>query len=153
MELRLRDTREKYDLTVRQMADKMKISKSYYSAFETGEKIIPLNHLINFCNLFHLSIDYALGIKDFNIAPEKHFVFKKEIYCERIRKLRKQHHLTEEQLAKMTKVKQPTLSSYETGHTIMPTETLYLLCKKLNVSADYMLGFTNTMNIIIKDFT
>lgn len=149
MKLRLREIREKHDLTVREMAKKMKISKSYYSAFETGEKVIPLNHLINFCNLFHLSIDYVLGIKDFNIVPKRRLTFKEDIYFKRIREIRKSNKLTQKQLAEAIKIEQPTLSSYETGHSIMPTATLYPLCKKLNISADYVLGFTNTMNIIV----
>lgn len=148
MNFRLREIREKHDLTVREMAKKMKISKSYYSAFETGEKIIPLDRMITFCNLFHLSVDYVLGIKEFNIVPVKRLHLKKQIYAKRIRQLRKKNDLTETMLAEMIKINQSTLSSYENSKTIMPTATLYLLCKKLNVSADYVLGFTNTINVL-----
>ena len=47
MILRLKEIREKHDLKQRQMADKLKISKSTYNYFETGERIIYHYILIN----------------------------------------------------------------------------------------------------------
>ena len=58
---RLREIRETLDLTQREMAEKLKVSKSTYGRWETGEKIIPLKHLVNLCNLTNITLDYSVG--------------------------------------------------------------------------------------------
>ena len=50
--------RNKKDLTQREMAKILNISKSTYARWETQEEIIPLRHLVNFCNYFKVTIDY-----------------------------------------------------------------------------------------------
>ena len=65
---KLRKIRESYDLTQRKMAKILNISKSSYNYFETSEHIIPLKHLNNFCNIFHVSMDYVCGLTKINIS-------------------------------------------------------------------------------------
>ena len=45
-------------------AEKLNVSKSTYARWETCENIIPLKHLINFCNLTNNTLDYAIGLTD-----------------------------------------------------------------------------------------
>ena len=54
--------REMLELSQRELADNLNVSKSTYARWETGEKIIPLSHLIDLCNLSNSSLDYALGL-------------------------------------------------------------------------------------------
>ena len=54
--------RNKKDLTQREMAKILNISKSTYARWETQEEIIPLRHLVNFCNYFKVTIDYILDL-------------------------------------------------------------------------------------------
>ena len=61
--------RKKKELSQREMATILNVSKSTYARWETGEKIIPLKHLLNYCNYFNVTIDYVLGLSkenDFN---------------------------------------------------------------------------------------
>ena len=64
-------------------------------------------------------------------------------YAERMRALRQDHDLTQTQLADMLGVAQTTYSQYELEKRPMPIDYLVALCKFYNVSADYMLGFTD----------
>jgi len=48
--------RNKKDLTQREMAKILNISKSTYARWETQDEIIPLWHLVNFCNYFSIRV-------------------------------------------------------------------------------------------------
>ena len=64
-------------------------------------------------------------------------------YADRIRSLRQDNDLTQKQVADMLGVAQTTYSKYELEKRPLPLEYLIALCKYYNVSADYMLGFSN----------
>ncbi len=150
MKLRLNNIREKHDLSQRKTAVKLKISKSYYNFFESGERIIPLVRLNDFSNLFHVDFDYALGITNYNIITKELKTLDKKLIGERIREIRKKKKLTQKALADLLNTTQSTISSYENGNTIILTAFLYEMCIKLNVSMNYIVGKTNTIKTIIK---
>ena len=129
---------------------KLKISKSYYNYFESGERIIPLSRLNDFCNLFHVDFDYALGLTDFNIVTKELKELDKKLIGTRIKEIRKKNKLTQNGLAKLVHTSQSTICSYERGNTMILTAFLYEMCVKLNVSMNYMVGKTNTIKTIIK---
>ena len=64
-------------------------------------------------------------------------------YADRIRSLRQDNDLTQKQVADMLGIAQTTYSQYELEKRPLPIEYLIALCEYYNVSADYMLGFTN----------
>lgn len=64
-------------------------------------------------------------------------------YAERIRALRQDNDLSQQQIAKMLGIAQTTYSQYELEKRPMPIDYLIALCQYYNVSADYMLGFTD----------
>ena len=150
MDTRLKDIREKYDLSQRKVASKLKISKSYYNYFESGERIITIPYLNSFCNLFKVSADYVLGLSNRNIIAKNKFSINKKLIGSRIKEIRKLNNWTQKDLAKLFNTSQSTISAYENGETLVITAFIYALCKKFNVSADYLLGRSNVMNIIIK---
>lgn len=147
--MRLKEIREKQDLTQRQMAKKLGISKSYYNFFETGERIVPLKRLNEFCNMYNLSMDYLLGLTEHNITTKEKYKLDREIIRKRLKEIRKANHLTQEALADLLNTSQSTISSYEKGNTLILTAFLFEMCKKLNVSADYIVGRTNTIKIVL----
>ena len=57
--------------------------------------------------------------------------------------LRKEHGLTQKQVATDLDVAQALLSHYEKGKRELPLRHLITLCKFYDVSSDYILGFTN----------
>ena len=150
MKLRLGEIREKYDLSQRKTAVKLKISKSYYNYFETGERIIPLVRLNDFSNLFNVDFDYALGLSNHNIVTKKLKRLDRKLIGMRIKEIRKRKKLTQNDLALLLNTSQSTISSYEHGKTIILTAFLYEMCTKLDVSANYITGKTNTIKILIE---
>lgn len=149
MKLRLREIREKHDLTQRKIAAKLHISKSYYNYFETGERIIPVVRLNEYCNLFKLNFDYVLGFDEYPTIPKKKYKIDEELISHRIKEIRKANNMTQKQLAKLLNTSQSTISSYEKGRTLILTAFLYEMCTKLNVSADYIVGRSNVLKKIM----
>lgn len=64
-------------------------------------------------------------------------------YSKRIRDLREDRDLTQQQVARLLHTSQTVYSRYELGKRSLPIEHLITLCKLYDVSADYILCFTN----------
>lgn len=64
-------------------------------------------------------------------------------YTKRIRDLREDKDLTQSQVAKVLHTTQGYYSKYELGKREIPLHHIITLCKLYDVSADYILGFTN----------
>lgn len=62
----------------------------------------------------------------------------------RIRDLREDNDLHQEDLAKLLNCTQACYSNYENGKRDIPTEVLNQLADFYNVSVDYLMGRTNT---------
>lgn len=60
----LRGLREDRDLTQQEMADFLKIGRTMYRRYETGETEIPIRHLKTLCVFYGVSADYLLGLPD-----------------------------------------------------------------------------------------
>jgi len=147
MAVRFREIREKYDLTQQQVANILNISKTSYNYFENEERFIPLKHLNNYCNYFKTSMDYIFYLNDNNVISKDKITLNKKRIGERIKEIRQIKKLTQKQLAKIINTSQSTISSYEKGKTMIITPFLYELCKRLNISMDYITLRSNIINI------
>lgn len=61
----------------------------------------------------------------------------------RIRDLREDNDLTQQQVADYLKIRQNTYSQYETGSRQIPMEVLIALASLYKTSTDYLLGITD----------
>lgn len=134
-----------YDLiTQEKIANILGISKKTYGLYETQYKTIPLKHLNNFCNYFNISFDYFF--KFTNQTNYKHM--KKDIDYNNIgiklKAIRKEKGLTQEEFIKKLNCKRSTLSKYENNKNSITVDFIFYLCKKYNISADYLLGKTDS---------
>ena len=64
---------------------------------------------------------------------------------ERLRNLREDHDLTQEQIGKLLNVSQRAYSSYESGNRAIPIEYLSILADFYETSVDYLINRTNDM--------
>ena len=64
-------------------------------------------------------------------------------YYRRLRDLREDHDLTQEQVAAFLGMKQSQYSRYERGVRDLPTDILIRLARYYKTSTDYLLGLTN----------
>ena len=136
--LRLTIIREKKDLSQRQIAKILGVSKSTYARWETMEEIIPLPHLNNFCKYFKVTMDYVLNLSENNDYYLNSYSseINKNIIGKNIKLIRKKHNLTQKDLADILNTSQSTISAYENGQTLFLTAFIYTLASKFNLSAD-----------------
>ena len=65
-------------------------------------------------------------------------------YRERIRNIREDHDLTQADIGRLLNKSQQGYNHIEAGRAELKIEDLITLCKFYNVSADYLIGLTNT---------
>lgn len=70
---------------------------------------------------------------------------------QRIRDLREDKNLNQTQIATLLNTSQTVYSRYERNERDLPIDYLITLCKFYNVSADYILGFTNSIKPLPKE--
>ena len=58
--------KEKRNISQREVAKILHVGKSTYARWETGEQVIPLNHLNDFCKYFKVTMDYVLNLSNQN---------------------------------------------------------------------------------------
>lgn len=66
-----------------------------------------------------------------------------KVFCERLRELRIEKHLSTTELGKALKVSQATISRWENGLVLPDILTLYNIAVYFKVSADYLIGLEN----------
>ena len=70
--MRLRDLREDKDLTQKELAEYLHIRQNTYSQYETGQRQIPIELLIQLARFYNTSVDYLLSLTDETIPyPRK----------------------------------------------------------------------------------
>ena len=65
------------------------------------------------------------------------------MYIKRLKDLREDNDLTQEQIAKLLNITRPQYSLYETGKRDIPVDLLRVLAKFYNTSLDYIVGETD----------
>ena len=58
---RLKDLREDMDLQQSDIAKLLKTTQPQYSRYETGERDLPIRHLVTLADYYNVSTDYILG--------------------------------------------------------------------------------------------
>jgi hypothetical protein len=66
--VRIRNLREDKDLYQKDIAEVLGISQQYYSEYESGNRAIPVFHLMKLAEFYNVSIDYIVGLTD-NTKP------------------------------------------------------------------------------------
>lgn len=136
----LKDIREEHNLKQNDIAKILGIKRSTYSSYEIERDTIPIKHLNNLCNYFNVSIDYAVGLNKNKRYKDSLPEINNEKQIERLKSLRKEQELTQEEIAKILNTSRSTWTGYEYGKYQIPTLLLYELCQKYNYSMDYILG-------------
>lgn len=97
---RLREVRKMNHLTQQELADKVGLTKTSISCYESGTRTPTLDTLIDLANELNVEVNYFLGTEEYMIASDdKHFginLAKDEITL--IRELRKHISLYEKMI-------------------------------------------------------
>ena len=61
---RLKNAREDFDLSQKEVAAEIGITQQQYQLYESGKRLLPITKLIELCKFYNLSSDYLLGLSD-----------------------------------------------------------------------------------------
>ena len=62
----IKKIRSELNKSQEEIAKELNISRSSYAMWETNNELIPIKRLIEFCELYHVSLDYTLGLTNQN---------------------------------------------------------------------------------------
>ena len=141
---RLKKLRDEREVTQAYLSKILKVHEYVYGQYEREYVIIPLKHLNTLCNYFNVSFDYIFEFTNkvnyHNVAEEIDLIKSGD----RLKEFRKENKLTQNKLASILNTVQPVIANYEKGKHLISTPFLYTICKKYNISADYLLGKTDS---------
>ena len=137
---RLKELREEANLTQQTLADYLNIDRGQYGHYENEYDLIPIKYLIQLCDYFKVSLDYVFGFSEITIYNNEKEGSFLDITGIRLKAFRKGNKITQDKIAQVLNVDRSTIAKYESGHYLISTLFLYTICKKYNVSADYLLG-------------
>lgn len=142
---RIDDLRTDNDLKIREIADILGISVDNYFDYANGRSNFPLDKLNILVNHFKVSFDYITGLSEVKSYFEGNINF--DLLKQRMKKVRINNRLSQEEAAHIIGDKQSTYWNYETGNSIIPISKLYLLAKYYDMSIDYFVGKTDEKKI------
>ena len=138
--IEIKKLRERNGVTQKQLAEYIGIDPKLYSHYETEDRLIPCKHLISVCDYFGVSADCLFGFVNENYSKSKKVIVDKVEVGKRLKEFRKEHKITQGKLASILNTSQSVIAEYEKGKNLIATPFLYTICKKYNISADYLLG-------------
>ncbi len=132
----LKYIREYMEMTQKELGKVFNVSESTYSGWETGRDVIPLKHLYNFSLKYGYSMDYLLKLNSKNVKYDKLDSIDRKMIGNKLKRIRKDLNLTQQQIADECMISQTTYSNYELGNNLISTMSLYTICKNHNISMD-----------------
>lgn len=138
--------RQSNGLTQDEMGEILGVKRVAVSQWENTKEIIPLDKLNTYSNYFMVSLDYITGLDDSKKEIKK-IKLNRNIIGKKLRLLRKELNLTQEDLANVLNTSHSTISAYESGKTMLLTAFAFQICVKYGVSLDWICGKSDVMYI------
>lgn len=149
IETRLAELRLDNELDQKDVAKYLDVLEDTYSKWERGINDLPLKVSNKLANYYKVSLDYLLGLSDFNtfIKPKR---INEDVMRNRLLKLRKDNGLTQETLGLEIGFSQKTYANYENGTSMPTTFKILYIAMYYGVSFDYIVGRSNDEKIRTK---
>lgn len=137
----IKNKRKELNLTLKDIADKLEVSESLISRYESGnvkkigmDKLIPLSEI--------LQIDINELLNNINFSRKKKKVTLKEIeIAKRLKKLRTENNLSLRKVADFLNITSSTVLKYENANiTNIPIDNITELAKIYKVTPSHILG-------------
>ena len=141
---KLKFLRERQGIMQKEISKAIELSNTQYCNYENEIELLPIKHLNTLCNYFNISIDYIFSFTNVKLYKNINKELDIKLAGKRLKEFRKEHKITQDKLASILNTNQSVIANYERGRNIIATPFLYTICKKYGVSADYLLGKTDT---------
>ena len=143
---KLKMLRKKEGFTQQEVADFFGIQQAVYQKWESGNRKPSYENLSLLACIFDVSIDYLLS--DYlEISKETFLKLKKEkeeekkkLFSARLKELRLQHGISQEELAEQIGIKQNSYSDWENGKCKPSYEKLEKIADFFEISLDWLFG-------------
>lgn len=116
--MRLKKVRIYVDLKQREVAEILGVSRNSYNMWERENDLIPLRQLDRFCEIFHVSLDYVLGLGEILEYPGSKVIDPK-LLAKRIKRIRRENDVTQDELANILNITRSSISKYENGINLL----------------------------------
>ena len=143
---RLKELRKAKNLSQNELANIINMSQTGYSQYERQTRKISIATLKDLANFYHTSIDYILGLSNDKIPYPKSKIINPNNNLTRLKEIREDRDLLQEDIAKVLQMSRKGYSHYEVYYSEIPLDKLIILAKFYNVSIDYLLFFTDERN-------
>ena len=137
----IKNKRKELNLTLKDIADKLEVSESLISRYESGnvkkigmDKLIPLSEI--------LQIDINELLNNINLSKKKKKVTLKEMeIAKKLKKLRTENNLSLRKVANFLNITSSTILKYENANiTNIPIDNITELAKIYKVTPSHILG-------------
>ncbi|MCI9625693.1 MAG: helix-turn-helix transcriptional regulator [Clostridia bacterium] len=141
---RLRELRREQDMTQEALGAAIGIGKSTYQNYEQGISGAPLHRLLDLSEYLDVSLDYLSGHSDERIRVSGRLnVVALEPFSQRLRKIRKEHKMTQKAVAEQIGIIGRTYIKYEHGEIVPPIDKLIKLSDLFDITMDELAGRTD----------
>lgn len=123
----IRKVREENNLKQDEIATSLNVARKTVTGWENQHNIIPLSKLIEFANIYEVSMDYIFGLTKTN--NYKHIELNKKIIGNNLLRLRIKNKRTQHYISKKLNISNGTYCDYEKGHNLIRTIYITALLK------------------------
>ena len=130
----LKYVREELEMTQEELGLVFGVKGSTVAGWENNNDSIPLNKLFKFSKLYGYSLDYLTGLSRVNNNILDIDKLDKKRIGKNLKRIRKQLHMTQQEIADECMISQTTYSGYEIGNYLITSLSLYTICHNHNLS-------------------
>ncbi len=139
---RLKNLRKEKKLSQKELAKLINMSQTGYSQYERMTRKISISTLKELATFYNTSIDYILELTDIKEPYSKSKLLSSDNLL-RLKDVREDKDLYQEDIAKILKMSRKGYSHYESYYSEIPVNKLKELAIFYNVSVDYLLYLTD----------
>ncbi len=141
--IRYKELRLDKDLTQREISAILNVKRATYSKWEDCINDMPLEKCNEIANYYHTTLDYILGLSNNHTYVEEILNINWDTFKNRLKQIRKQNKLSQQQLSDKLGFPQTTYSQFERGITKPTVLKILTMAQYYNISMDYLTGRIN----------
>ena len=135
---RIREARKAKSLIMKELAQKIGVTESTISMYETGKREPDLETLVRIADVLDVSTDYLLGRSASPSSIDAQTFSYPVVLPNRIKQCRERANLSQKYVAHVLGVAAPSVSNWESGKTKPTMKNFIGLAKLFDVPVEYI---------------